>query len=143
MVSGKGVVPKSSTLAGWASKNGWSVRCGALDEYLDLHRCQVIEDTLAEDARAVANRHASIARDAIECAHSVVRSWLATIRDGGELTGWSPGEVKSMLKEMIILERLVRGEATERVEHGLADLSRLSVDELETMRAIEAKAGCE
>ena len=36
-----------------------------------------------------------------------------------------------MLKDMITIERLVRGEATERVHHGGEfDLSRLTLDEI-------------
>lgn len=103
----------------------------------------VIEDALAEDARAVANRHASIARDAIEVAHSHVRQWLADLANGDAVEAWEPNAVRGMLKDMITLERLVRGEATERVEHGLSgvDLGKLSIDELEELRRLEAKAG--
>jgi hypothetical protein len=109
---------------------------------LDIQRIEVIVDVLKEDARAVANRHASIARDAIECAHSVVRDWLADLAEGKQLLGWTPAEVRGMIKDMITLERLVRGEATERVDHEHSfDLKRLSVQELEELRMLEAKAG--
>lgn len=125
----------------YSREGGWPDRCADFDAYIDSQRVQVMQDVLAEDARAVANRHASVARDAIEVAHSVVRQWLGTIADGGRVEGWNPGHVRGMLKDMIILERLVRGEATERVEHGLVDLSLLSVSELEELRGLEAKAG--
>lgn len=131
------------TLETWSSADGWPERCAAFDRWLDERRIEVIVDVLAEDARAVANRHASIARDAIECAHSVVRDWLDGLAVGLPLDGWTPNDVRGMLRDMISLERLVRGEATERVEHGLSgvDLGKLSIDELEELRRLEAKAG--
>ncbi len=130
------------TLHRWSRSDGWFDRVVAFDRHLDAIKVQVIEDVLAEDARDVANRHASIARDATEAAHSVVRDWLRRLALGERLDGWSPGDVRGMLKDMITLERLVRGEATERVEHGVGfDLSALTLDEIETMRALEAKAG--
>ena len=131
------------TLQRYGARDGWPDRCAALDRYLDEQRVSVIVDVLAEDARAVANRHAAIARDAITCAHSVVQDWLVRIASGEHLDGWSPGEVRGMLRDMIVLERLVRGETTERVDHGLSgvDLSRLSMSEIETLRLLEAKAG--
>lgn len=131
------------TLQRYSQQDAWPDRCVELDRYLDRRRVQVIEDVLVESARDVANRHAGIARDAIECAHSVVREWLLKLATGERLEPWGPGEVRGMLKDMITLERLVRGEATERVEHGLSgvDLSRLSIGEIETLRLLEAKAG--
>ena len=46
-----------------------------------------------------------------------------------------------MVKTAITLERLVHGESTENVDnkHGF-DLSRLSIEEIETMQLLEAKA---
>lgn len=127
----------------WSSEDAWPERCADFDRHLDAKRVTVIEDALAEDARAVANRHASIARDAIEVAHSHVRQWLADLANGDAVEAWEPNAVRGMLKDMITLERLVRGEATERVEHGLSgvDLGKLSIDELEELRRLEAKAG--
>jgi hypothetical protein len=130
------------TLERWTSAFAWPERCAAFDRYLDDARVAVLVDVLEESTRETAARHASIARDAIEAARSVVDSWLERLGRGERLDGWSPNDVRGMLKDMITLERLVRGEATERVEHGIGfDLSRLSLDEIETMRAIEVKAG--
>jgi hypothetical protein len=129
-------------VSAWAHADAWEERCLAYDRHLDSLRCRAVEDVLVESAREVATRHAGILRDAAECAHSVVRTWLARLAAGDALEGWSPSDVRGMLRDMITLERLVRGEATERVEHGVGiDLSRLSIDEIETMRAIEIKAG--
>lgn len=131
------------TLMKWSGEDCWPERCLAFDRWLDEHRTSVIVDALSEDARAVANRHASIARDAIAVAHAQVRGWLEDLASGEKLDAWSPADVRGMLKDMITLERLVRGEATERVEHGLSgvDLGKLTIGELETLRELEVKAG--
>ncbi len=130
------------TLERYSSSDAWPERCAAFDRHLDAARVTVITDVLAEDARHVAARHVELLRDAQEAAAQVVRQWLATINAGGRLDGWSPGEVRGMIKDMLILERLVRGEATERVEHGVGfELARLTLDEIQTLRTLEAKAG--
>lgn len=125
-----------------ASEDAWPERCAEFDRYLDEQRVALIVDVLAEDARTTAARHAAIARDAVEAAHSVALEWLAKLAKGETLEGWSPNDVRGMIRDMVTLERLVRGEATERVEHGIGfDLSRLTIGEIETMRTLEAKAG--
>jgi hypothetical protein len=130
------------TLRRYADADAWFERCAAFDRYLDEARVEAVVDVLAESARDTAARHAKIAQDAAQAARSVVDGWLERLARGERLDGWSPNDVRGMLKDMITLERLVRGEATERVHHGVEfDLSRLSLDEIETMRAIEAKAG--
>ncbi len=130
------------TIEQWSADDAWVDRVHLYDRYLDRQRHEVVLDALAEDARDVANRHCQIARDAYEAAHSVVREWIARVDRGEKLEGWSPNEVRGMIKDMIMLERLVRGESTERVEHGVQiNLSNLSPEELETLRTLEAKAG--
>lgn len=130
------------TLERWSADDGWRERCVAFDRYLDDHHVAAVVDVLAEDARVVAARHVQLLHDAQEAAASIVHEWLERIEQGERLEGWSPGEVRGMIKDMLTLERLVRGEATERVEHGIGfDLSRLTLAEVETMRLLEAKAG--
>ena len=138
---GKRLKLSQPTLRKWASDCAWRERVFAYDRHIDAIRCRAVEDALSESSRDVANRHAAVLRDAQVAAASVVKGWLERLADGDRLEGWTPNDVRGMLKDLIQLERLVRGEATERVEHGVAfDLSRLSVDEIETMRVIEAKA---
>lgn len=130
------------TLERYSSADGWPERAAAFDRMLDEERVAVIVDVLAEDARETASRHVELLRDAQDAAAVVVRQWLDDVADGKRLDGWSPGEVRGMIKDMVTLERLVRGEATERVEHGVGfDLALLTLDEIDTMRRLEAKAG--
>lgn len=130
-----------ATLALWGQQDAWPERCAAYDRHLDTSRVQVLIDVLAEDARDVARRHIEIAQECQAAARSVAKGWLAKLADGESLEGWSPNETRAMLKDMLMYERLVRGEATERVEHGAADLSALTVEEVETLRLLEAKCG--
>ena len=131
-----------SRLQEWSSAYSWPERSAAYDRHLDAARVSAVVDALSEDARAVASRHAAVLRDAQIAAASVVKSWLNKLANGESLDGWTPNDVRGMLRDLIQLERLVRGEATARVEVGVGfDLTRLSVEEIETMRALEAKAG--
>ncbi len=131
-----------STLQKWSTDYGWPERAAAYDRHVDAARTAAVEEALCEDARAVASRHAAVLRDAQIAAASVVKGWLDKLANGESLDGWTPNDVRGMLRDLIQLERLVRGEATERVEHshGL-DLTRLTVEEIETMRTLEVKAG--
>lgn len=130
------------TLQEWSSAYSWPERAAAYDRHLDAARVSAVVDALSEDARAVASRHAAVLRDAQIAAASVVKSWLDKLARGESLDGWTPNDVRGMLRDLIQLERLVRGEATARVEVGVGfDLTRLSVEEIETMRALEEKAG--
>lgn len=129
------------TLEKWSSENAWPERCFELDRYLDEQRIAATVDVLEEDARTTAGFHVALLRDAQQAAASVVRGWLVRLASGLPLEGWSPNDVRGMIKDTITLERLVRGQATERVEHGVVDLSSLTLDEIETLRTLEAKAG--
>jgi hypothetical protein len=92
------------------------------------------------DARLVAKGHIEILREMRSAAASVASCWTERIKLGEDLN-WSPRDVLAIVKETIQLERLIRGEATERVEVGVVDLTKLSIDEIEQLRALEIKAG--
>ena len=50
-------------------------------------------------------------------------------------------ELSRLVKEVVMLERLITGSSTDNVAvSGDFKLSRLSIDEIETLRALEAKA---
>ena len=129
------------TLELWSSENAWPERAAAYDRHLDEQRVAAPVAILNEDARTTAAFHADLLRKAQTAAASVVNDWLERLARGERLDGWSPGDVRGLLKDTITLERLVRGQATERVEHGVLDLSALTIEEIETLRALEEKAG--
>lgn len=129
------------TLEQWSSENAWPERCVAYDRHIDERRVEATMRILEEDARTAAAFHVDLLRKAQQAAASVVHDWLDRLARGERLDAWSPHEVRAMIKDCITLERLVRGQATERVEHGIVDLSALTIDEIETLRMLETKAG--
>ena len=132
-----------SQLRSWCWQDGWSNRCAEYDRWLDMRRTAAIVAVLEEDGRTRGARHVKLLRDMQDAAAHVVRGWLKRIADNPQamLHEFSPKDVTQMVKAAITLERLVHGESTQNVDtkHGF-DLSRLSVEELDTMRMLEAKA---
>ena len=140
-LTGAGHPAAVSRLEQWSTANAWPERCLEYDRHLDLVRVAATEALLAEDARTTAGFHIELLRDAQMACRHIVKGWLDRIAAGEELDGWSAGEVRGMIKDTITLERLVRGQATERVEHGIVDLSALSTEEIETILVLQEKAG--
>lgn len=131
----------TSRLELWSTENAWPERAAEYDRHLDLARVRATEEILAEDARTTAAFHVQLLRDAQQACRHIVKGWLDRIAAGGVLDDWSAGEVRGMIKDTITLERLVRGQATERVEHGIVDLSNLSTEEIEVLLVLQEKAG--
>lgn len=130
-------------LEAWCKSDGWRERCLEFDRHVDSKRVAVIVDALAEDARAVAAEHIGALRMAREAAMSVVAQWHERIA-AGDVPDMSPADVRGILKDTITLERLIRGESTERVDHRVGfDLSKLTTGEIEELRALEEKAGAD
>ncbi len=131
-----------STIESWSWQDGWVARCFEFDRWIDSVRVETMLELMNEDARARGARHVSLLRDMQEGAAIAARAWLAEFRnEPTKALQWSPNEIARMVKTAITLERLVHGESTENVDnkHGF-DLSRLSIEEIETMRVLEAKA---
>lgn len=127
----------------WSAEDGWLARVFEYDRWIDRIRVDVMLDVMNEDARERGARHVTLLRTMQDAAALAARAWLAKFaNDPQAATEWSPNEIARMVKTAITLERLVHGESTENVDnkHGF-DLSRLTIDEIETMRALEAKAG--
>lgn len=142
-LSAKGLkAPAMQTLYNWASQDVWMDRCWAFDMWLDEQDQRAMVRALDETAGERAERHLGILRDAQTCAMSVVKNWLARIRNGDPLEGWTPRDVARFIRDTIQYERLILGEATERTETSHAfNIHKLTVEELEQLRALEVKAG--
>lgn len=127
----------------WSASDGWAARVFEFDRWTDSIRVDVMLDVMNEDARERGARHVGILRDMQDAAAHVVRGWLKRIHNDPDavLHEFAPKDVTAMIKASIMLERLVHGESTENVDnkHGF-DLSRLTIDEIEMMRALEVKA---
>lgn len=121
-----------------AFEKGWNARADRWDEYLDQIRIQTIEDTIQETAREVAQRHGRVSRKAVILAEKELDKYLKAAREGDGLGLLTPRDIIRFLVLGVRTERLVIGEATDRVETE-HDLSGLSLDELRTLREIQTK----
>ncbi len=84
----------------------------------------------------------AIVQDAAELITIEVRK-LLRLAEQREEPVLQARELSRLVKEVVMLERLITGSSTDNVAvSGDFKLSRLSIDEIETLRALEAKAAC-
>lgn len=126
-------------LATWQARYRWQDRSKAFDVYLDrIHADR--GRALLDAPKAVADgRHLQLIDEVL----SLVRSEIAKLRRASvEAEGptVSASAISRILDQTAKLERLVRGEATERVEISTLDLSKLSDSELATLRDLTLRA---
>ena len=130
------------TLEQWSSENAWPERALEYDRWLDEQRVEATAAILREDARTSAAFHVDLLRKLQTAAAAKAEEYLDKIARGERLDEWSVADVRGIVKDCITLERLIRGQATERVEHGVhVDLSQLTIEEIEILQALYAKAG--
>jgi len=128
----------------FASDDGWKERIHAYDVWEDGEWTKHVSTLLGESARERAGRHLDLLRSMQALAVRACRELLAEASVPGAKLRWSPREISRVVKEALTLERLVHGEVTERTETSVGfDLTRLSIQEVETLRVLEAKAGLE
>ncbi len=124
----------------WCKEDQWELRVAEYDRWLDLQRSSQVSAILGEDAIARAGRHIALLRGMQEVVGASVRDWLRRV-SMGEVIVQNPRDVVRAIKDMVTLERLVHGQTTSNVQlSGSVDLGKLSLDELETLRALQAKA---
>lgn len=117
----------------WPRQYGWDGRGLAWDQYVDAHRQEATVSQVAEMAR----RHISIAQDLLD----VVQKSVSLTRERVErLIPLTPNEMSRMVEVATKLERLSRGEATERSEGAGPNYTVLSDEELETLEGLANKA---
>lgn len=127
-----------SELEAAAMEDGWHLRAKAWDQHLDRLRQQTIEHEIQESAKEVAKRHAKAAKMAVELAARELTKYLSASREGDMPGLLQPRDVIRFLSLGIRSERLVIGEATDRVDTG-PDVSQLSVEELRELAKMQAK----
>jgi len=127
------------TLRAWHREHGWGLRVAAWDDHLDRKLQATVIDVLEEDARDRAKRHIALLLDLEALAVKAAEECLERA-DKGEKLRWSPREIVQMTKATIELQRLIYGETTANV-HNTHDLGALTLEELDTMRALQLKAG--
>ncbi len=119
----------------------------ALDDLVRWRdECAWIERAFAIDAgrRTVGERdgrHLAIVQDTAELVTLEVRKLLRKAEAHDEPV-LEVKELVKLMKDVVTLERLITGGSTENVAVAAEfDLSRLTMDEIETMRMLEEKAG--
>lgn len=106
---------------------GWDDRVEAYDNWL-----QGAEDkVLYEGREQLAREHLEVIRKARAVADEALTTLLQSLREVDSETEISPRDALAFLEKAVTLERLVTGEATDRVE--TFDLSKLTGDEAEKL----------
>lgn len=127
------------TLKGWSHDWLWFPRARAFDEHLARRARRAQERATESVAAEMARRHARAAKRLLALAERGIASLEKRDKNGATLT---PADVERMVKTGIVLERLVRGDATERVETRV-DLSKLTLEQLWEQKKINKLTGKE
>ncbi len=123
----------------WSAEHGWRERATLYDMHLDSLALETTEKTIRE----MNKRHARSAMMLQRFAGTEIGKLAAKAeeRTHDPVDDAKPADVSRIMETGIKLERLSRGEATERTENsdGL-DLSKLNVEELKLLKALKEKA---
>jgi hypothetical protein len=116
-----------------ASTHNWAERAGAFDRELDHRRNEARMSMRDRDdliAQRIASKMCFVGEQVLDMAIARVES--------GET--WTNSELRQWLIESSKHKRLLNGQSTENVSVECKyDLSKLTLDEMETFRALEAK----
>lgn len=128
-------------LEAMAAECYWSARARFWDEHLSEIRTATFERVTEESAEQVAKRQLTLCRDLQELSRLEIGALVKVAKTAQGFPGAvTPREAIRAGMVGIRLERLIMGEALDRVEVG-PDLSALSAEDLRTVRALQAKAG--
>ena len=117
----------------WPKTFFWEARAHAWDRYLDSRK----QEIAVTETQEMARRHLSLMRRWLDVAEKQIS--IAEESTASRSAVWRPTDITRALKEAVLLERLSRGEVTERVSGG-TDYSSLSDADLETLAEIQRKA---
>jgi hypothetical protein len=124
----------------WSQLYSWQSRTAAYDHWAAMETNKRVEEGIAEATK----RHRRITRLAQELAIRELRWYLEKAKDTGRFERLMTGsQLAKLMKDSITLERLILGEATERIEGGGEadiDYSQLSVEELGALHELLLKA---
>jgi len=117
----------------------WRERIAAYDTFTAQGKIQLFQER-KDDTHA---KHLSVLDLALEVITRELNSLIERQRmcdaTGGGISHLKPNELRAFIRDMIKLERLVRGDVTERAEEQY-DLSSFSTDELVMWRTLTTKA---
>lgn len=122
----------------WYLDHGWKARVAAFDVWLDEVRLQHYGDAIKQPAKAVAAEHMGILQDMRDILRREVDKWQKTIAENKGAPFLKLSELTRLTDVVMKYDRLVRGEATERIGDE-TDYSKLTPDELLALQRILAK----
>lgn len=126
-----------ATICKWYNDHRWPERCDAYDRHMERIVLEEREKLLRQSAREISADHMAMIQSARAIAQAELDKLLASSNES-DIPLLRPIEVIRLSEMVVKLDRLIRGESTETVEHSV-DLSRLSTDELRTMRELTRK----
>lgn len=127
----------SSTLAEISSKHNWQERVVAFDAYID----KASQHNQIAQTRAMKRRQIALALRAQKVAEKGLKKLLRDLDDEQLLRKISPESLSKILDVGCRLERLNRDEPEQNVEIVQSqNFDRLTLDEVETLRNLYAKA---
>ena len=118
------------TIRNWAARWYWKERAAAWDRHLFAELDSEIEKQWAETAKNVAAAHLAAVRPLLAAITLDADKYLRQALESPTPVARNIGQLTMALQRLVQIERLVRGESTERVEHTGFDLTKLSDDEL-------------
>lgn len=130
----------TATISEWYRRFRWNERTLAYDRHLDTIVREERETLLAQQARDIAADHMALLADAKDFVAREVKKY-ADMSKETDMPTLPVNAVAKLLEATVKLDRLIRGESTEKVEESSIDLSKLSPEELEQLAALYAKAG--
>ncbi len=122
-------------IARWAREHFWRERAAEFDRHLDEIRIRTREAALAQSSQEVAAEHMAILSRLRDVATQEAEKLLATVRESdGEVL--RTRDLIRLVEGVTKLDRLVRGESTERVDVEGPDLGGVSDEDLERAAAL-------
>lgn len=123
----------------WHKQWAWTIRARAYDNHLSSFAVECKKAEIAKSSKTIAEEHIAILADMRVFLQLEVGKLLeqASALGGGAMV--KPSELGRLLDITVKLDRLVRGESTEKVE--TVDLSHMTDDELEAFNELSRKAG--
>jgi hypothetical protein len=135
-------VKRHADISRWYNEWKWGERCEAYDRHLDAMRRATREAILKEDEKDRAARQLA----QIKTVQDIVDRELAKLdKETRETAGFGyvkVTELNKLLVNSITLERLIRGQATDKVDVDV-NLDALSPDDLRTLLELRKKMGDE
>lgn len=123
----------------WHKEWAWPIRARAYDNHLSAFAVACKKEEIAKSSKTIADEHIAILSDLRGMLQFEVAKLVEQSTSSAGNTIMRHGDMVKMLDTVVKLDRLVRGESTEKVE--TVDLSHMTDEELEAFNELSKKAG--